>query len=275
MAGTLYVVATPIGHLGDLTVRAAEVLRQVATIAAEDTRETRKLVSHVGSGARLVSWHAHSTESQTERLLALLAEGQDVALVTDAGTPGVSDPGPLLVRAARAAGHLIVPVPGPSAVATALMASGLPADRYLFLGFPPRKGGDRTEWLERIRDADCTVVCFEAPGRVVALLGALAASVGPDRRAMVGREMTKRFEEYRAGTIDELLGWAAAQDIRGEVTLVIEGGSGERAAPEATQVAALIKALTEAGMERSRVARVVTEVFGVPRNESYRLVMED
>ena len=275
MAGTLYVVATPIGHLGDLSPRAAEVLRQVAVIAAEDTRETRKLVSHVGSEARLVSWHAHSTEAQTDRFLAVLAEGKDVALVTDAGTPGVSDPGPLMVSAARTAGYLIVPVPGPSAVATALMASGLSGDRYLFLGFAPRKGGDRTEWLERIRDADCTVVCFEAPGRVVALLGALAATIGADRRAMVGREMTKRFEEYRAGTIDELLGWAAQHDMRGEVTLVIEAGSGERVAPEKTQVAALVRALGEAGMERSRVAKVVTEVFGVPRNESYKLAMEE
>ncbi len=275
MAGTLYVVATPIGHLGDLTSRAAEVLRQVAIVAAEDTRETRKLVAHVGSQARLVSWHAHSSEAQTEKLLAALADGQDVALVTDAGTPGVSDPGPLMVAAARAAGHRIIPLPGPSAVATALMVSGLPGDRYIFLGFPPRKGGDRTEWLERIRDADCTIVCFEAPGRVLALLGALAATIGPERYAMVGREMTKRFEEYRHGTIDQLLGWAAAQDIRGEVTLVIEGGSGERPPPDKAQVATLVRTLMEAGMERSRVARVVTEVFGVPRNESYKLAMEE
>lgn len=275
MGGTLYVVATPIGHLGDLSPRAAEVLRQVAVIAAEDTRETRKLAAHAGSEARLVSWHAHSTEAQTERFLQVLAEERDVALVTDAGTPGVSDPGPLMVAAARAAGYHVVPVPGPSAVATALMASGLPADRYLFLGFAPRKGGDRTEWLERIRDADCTVVCFEAPGRLVALLGALAVTVGANRRAMVGREMTKRFEEYRAGTVDELLGWAAEHDIRGEVTLVIEGGSGERAAPERAQIDTMVRVLLEAGLERSRVARAVTEVFGVPRNESYRLVVEE
>ncbi len=276
MAGVLYVVATPIGNLGDLSPRAADTLRRVAVVAAEDTRETRKLVDHAGSNARLISCHAHSNSARLDEILAVLESGQDVALTTDAGTPGVSDPGPLLVARAREAGITVLPIPGPSAVATALMASGFPADRYLFLGFPPRKGQERTAWLERIKTETATVVCFEAPGRSVDLLADLAAVAGADRRVLLGREMTKRFEEYRAGTLGELAqALAGGGDLRGEVTMVIEGALDVPQVPELDQASQVAQALVAAGLERSRVAKAVAQVFGLRRNESYRLVAED
>lgn len=274
MAGTLYVVATPIGNLGDLSARAAETLRQVDLIAAEDTRESRKLADHAGSSAKLLSWHSHSSEARTAEVVELLRQGRNVALVTDAGSPGVSDPGPALVEGARNAGVPVIPIPGPSAVATALMAAGFPADRYLFLGFAPRKGAGRTEWLERIRVADLTVVCFEAPGRLDQLLADLAEVVGPEREAMVGREMTKRFEEYRRAPIGELARWAA-DEVRGEVTVVIAPGPPPSDAPDPGRARALIRTLRGAGLERSRIAKIVTETLGVSRNESYRMAMED
>ena len=167
---TLYVVATPLGNLADLSPRAADCLRRVAVVAAEDTRRTRGLLAHLDARPQLLSFHAHSPPRRTEMLLEILAAGRDVALVTDAGTPGVSDPGPELVAAARKAGFPVVPLPGASAVTTALSASGFPADRYLFLGFVPRKGGERTRLLAQACAEEWTVVCFEAPSRLAALL---------------------------------------------------------------------------------------------------------
>ena len=274
MTGTLYVVATPIGNLGDLSTRASDALRSVALIAAEDTRETVKLRDRVGSAARLISWHAHSTDGRLEEILDALRSGLDVALATDAGTPGISDPGPDLVARAREAGIPVVPIPGPSAVATALMASGLAADRYVFLGFAPRKGPERSAWLDRIRDERFTVVCFEAPGRSGELLADLADICGGGRRAVVGREMTKKFEEFRAGTLAELAGWAGTSEVRGEVTVVIEGAPPVERVTDPGPAAAMAAALVAAGLERSRVAKAVGQVYGLSRNESYRLVAE-
>ena len=275
MAGTLYVLATPIGNLGDLSPRAAEVLCRVSVIAAEDTRETIKLRDHAGSKARMVSWHAHSAPRRIEEIVALLAGGADVALTTDAGTPGVSDPGPALVGAVLAAGFPVVPVPGASAVATALMASGLPADRYVFLGFAPRKGPERDEWLARIKAAEFSVVCFEAPGRLGDLLGDLVAMCGPDRQAFVGREMTKRFEEYRRGTLGELRTRFEPSEVRGEITLVIDGAARAEPVVDEGPARAIARSLVQSGIERSRVARAVADAFGLSRNESYRVAMEE
>ena len=275
MAGTLYVLATPIGNLGDLSPRAAEVLCRVAVIAAEDTRETLKLRDHVGSKARMISWHAHSAPRRIEEIVGLLAGGADVALATDAGTPGVSDPGPALVGAVLAAGLSVVPVPGASAVATALMASGLPADRYLFLGFAPRKGVERDEWLARIQGAEFSVVCFEAPGRLNGLLGDLVATCGPDREAFVGREMTKRFEEYRRGRLGELRARFETAEVRGEVTLVIDGVVLAKPVIDEGPARAVARSLVQSGIERSRVAKAVADAFGLSRNESYRVAMEE
>ncbi len=223
MAGTLYVVATPLGNLEDLSPRAAETLRGVAAVAAEDTRHTKTLLAHVGSRADLLSVHAHSSAAALRRVLHLLGSGKDVALVTDAGTPSVSDPGAELVAAARARDVPVVTVPGPTAVAAALSVSGLGADRYLFLGFLPRKGGERRRLLDLVAESEWTTVLFEAPLRVVNLLRDLAAACGQERRAAVAREMTKVFEETRSGTLAELAGYYARAPVRGEVTVVVAG----------------------------------------------------
>src|SRR4051812_21064282 len=204
MTATLYVVATPLGNLGDLSPRAAELLRRVPVVAAEDTRRTRGLLSHLGASPTLLSFHAHSGERRLDAVLDILRDGRDVALVSDAGTPGVSDPGADLVAAARAGGIAVIPIPGPSAVATALSAAGFPADRYLFLGFLPRKGGERARLLARAAVEEWSVVLFEAPGRLGALLQDLARLTGPERQAAVARELTKLHEEFRSGTLADL-----------------------------------------------------------------------
>jgi len=275
--GTLYVVATPLGHLGDLSPRATATLRAVDTVAAEDTRRTRHLLSAIDAHPRVVSYHAHSAPRRRDELVALLAGGADVALATDAGTPGISDPGADLVRAARAAGATIVPVPGPSAVATALSAAGLPSDRYLFVGFLPRKGSARRLFLERAAGEPWSIVFFEAPGRLAELLEDLAAHCGGDRSAVVAREMTKLHEDFRSGTLAELRDHYVAAPPRGEVTLVVAGtgDAGERAepAPDADEVAALIRSRLAAGDSRKDVVRAVATRFGLPRNDAYRWVV--
>ena len=274
MAGTLYVVATPLGNLGDLSPRAAQTLKTVAIVAAEDTRHSRPLLTHVGSAAELVSFHAHSDESDLRRLLDRLAGGQDVALITDAGTPLVSDPGVILVAAARGRGVPVVTIPGPNAVVAALAVAGLPADRYLFLGFLPRKGGDRKRLLAAVAESPWTVVVFESPLRVDTLLADLAEACGPDRRAAVARELTKVFEETRTGTLAELAGYYADAPARGEVTVVIAGtgrdaSRNETPPPDAGDRA---RALLAEGLSRRDVADRLAEETGITRKAAYRLV---
>src|SRR5437899_2080880 len=247
MAGTLYVVATPLGNLADLSPRAAATLKQAAAVAAEDTRHTKVLLAHVGSGAELVSFHAHSPDSALRRILHLLGTGKDVALVTDAGTPTVSDPGAVLVAAARQRDVPVVTVPGPTAVAAALAVSGLPADRYLFLGFPPRKGGDRRRLLDTVAKSEWTVVLFEAPNRTAELLADLAGACGGARRAAVARELTKVFEETRAGTLTDLAGYYAEAAPRGEVTVVVAGTGHPAREERSPDPAALARALLAQG----------------------------
>ena len=274
MPGTLYVVATPLGNLGDLPPRAAETLRHAAVVAAEDTRRTRGLLSHLGASPTLLSFHAHSTERRLDTLLQILADGRDVALVTDAGTPGVSDPGTDLVAAAREAGFTVVPIPGPSAVATALSVAGLPADRYLFLGFLPRKGTERSRLLTRAAAEEWSVVLFEAPSRLAALLRDLAAAAGPGRHAMVARELTKLHEELRTGTLAELAEYYSETPPRGELTVVVAGTGSPAPRPDRTADATEeATALLAEGLSRREVARRLTETLGMPRNDAYRLVM--
>jgi 16S rRNA (cytidine1402-2'-O)-methyltransferase len=274
VAGTLYVVATPLGNLGDLSPRAADTLKQAAFVAAEDTRHTKPLLTHVGSRADLVSFHAHSTDRALERLLRLLGGGTDVALVTDAGTPTVSDPGAELVAAARARGIPVVTIPGPTAVAAALAVSGLGADRYVFLGFLPRKGGERRRLLELVAESEWTVVLFEAPNRVAELLADLAAACdgGTNRAATVSRELTKVFEETRAGTLIELAGYYAEAPPRGEVTVVVAGSGKPRPVQAAADPEARARALLAQGMTRKNVAEQVAQETGISRNTAYRLV---
>ena len=274
MAGTLYVVATPLGNLGDLSPRAADTLQRVAVVAAEDTRHSKTLLVHVGSKADLVSFHAHSTDRALERLLRLLSGGKDVALVTDAGTPTVSDPGAALVAAARERGIPIVTIPGPTAVAAALAVSGLGADRYLFLGFLPRKGGDRRRLLEAVALSEWTVVLFEAPNRVAELLADLADACGADREAAVAREMTKVFEETRSGTLAELQGYYADAPARGEVTVIVAGTGKAPPIEHLPDPAERARTLLAQGMTRKNVAEQIAEETGISRNAAYRLVTD-
>jgi 16S rRNA (cytidine1402-2'-O)-methyltransferase len=272
---TLYVVATPLGNLADLSPRAADCLRQVAIVAAEDTRRTRGLLAHLGAHPQLLSFHAHSGRGRTEALLGMLAKGRDVALVTDAGTPGVSDPGSELVAAARDAGFSVVPLPGASAVTAALSASGLPADRYLFLGFMPRKGAERARLLTRACAEEWTVVFFEAPGRLAALLQDLATLAGPDRRVVVARELTKLHEELRAGTVLELGDYYSQEAPKGEVTVLLAGTGEPAPAPDRTEEGrALARQLLDGGATRREAAQRVAAELGLARNEAYRLVTE-
>ena len=276
MAGTLYVVATPLGNLDDLSPRAAATLIRVAAVAAEDTRHTKPLLAHVGSRAELISFHAHSSDAALRRILHLLGSGKDVALVTDAGTPAVSDPGAVLVAAARERDVPVVTVPGPTAVAAALAVSGLGADRYLFLGFPPRKGAERRRLLETVARSEWTVVLFEAPPRVADLLEDLATACGAERRAVVARELTKLFEETRAGTLAELAGYYAEAPARGEVTVIV-AGTGKPARAEradSPDPAIRARALLAQGMTRRDVADQVAAETGITRNTAYRLVNE-
>ncbi|HUG28366.1 MAG TPA: 16S rRNA (cytidine(1402)-2'-O)-methyltransferase [Gemmatimonadales bacterium] len=274
-AGTLYVVATPLGHLGDLSPRAAQMLRTVPVVAAEDTRRSRALLSHLDAHPKLVSYHAHAGAGRADLLLEILQDGRDVALVTDAGTPAVSDPGAALVAAVRAAGVVVVPIPGPSAVATALSAAGLPADRYCFMGFVPRKGSERRRLLARAAAEEWTTVFFEAPGRLHDLLSDLAEVAGPDREAVVARELTKLHEEIRAGTLGGLLLHYGEEGPRGEVTVLLRGtGEPPPALDRTAEGVALAQELLAGGRTRKETVREVVDRLGIPRNDAYRMVMD-
>jgi 16S rRNA (cytidine1402-2'-O)-methyltransferase len=276
VAGTLYVVATPLGNLGDLSPRAAETLKRVSAVAAEDTRHSKPLLNHAGSRAELVSFHAHSSERALERILRILVEGRDVALITDAGTPAISDPGVALVAAARERAIPIVTIPGPTAVAAALSISGIGGDRYVFLGFLPRKGSDRRRLLLTVASSEWTVVLFEAPNRVTQLLADLIDTCGPDRQASVSRELTKVFEETRAGTLQELSDHYADAPVRGEVTVVVAGTGRQKVEelPPPPDPAERARALLEEGLSRKDAANRLAEETGISRNTAYRLVNE-
>jgi len=273
--GALYMLSTPIGHLGDFSFRGLEVLRQVAVVAAEDTRRTRRLLGHYEVSPPLVSLHAHSRPEQVEKLLDRVEAGEDVAYVTDAGTPGVSDPGASIAERAHARGIPVVPIPGPAAVLAALAAAGFPADRFLFLGFLPKKGTARAALLERIAVEPWTTICYEAPGRTVALLRDLAARCGASRPAAVARELTKLHEEVRRGTVGELIQYYEGHAPRGEVTVVV-GGTGGPAAPPAEparpDAGALIAELRAAGAAPSAIAKELSRRLDLSRRDAYRLL---
>jgi 16S rRNA (cytidine1402-2'-O)-methyltransferase len=218
--GTLYVVATPIGNLEDVTLRALRVLREVALVACEDTRRTRALLSHYDIHVPVTSYFEHNKVRKGAVLLDTLRDGKSVALVTDAGTPGISDPGFLLVRDARAADIPVVPVPGPSALVTALSAAGVPADRFVFDGFLPVKPGRRRRRLEALRDLETTIVCYESPHRLLGCLEAIGEVFG-ETDVVVARELTKHFEEIVRGTPAALRERFGAGPVRGEITLIL------------------------------------------------------
>lgn len=281
LVGTLYLVATPIGNLEDITLRALRVLREAPLIAAEDTRHTRKLLAHFGISTPTISYHQHSPQARREQVLATLAAG-DVALVTDAGTPALSDPGQELVRGALAAGYPVVPLPGPAAAISALVASGLPTDAFTFLGFLPRKSAARRAVLERFRTTPETLVLYEAPHRLSATLADLRGVLG-DREIAVARELTKLHEEWLRGPVSRIEEhYAGEAEPRGEYTLVVAGAApgSERAAPAAGSDVARAEAarerlrvlLAEGLGTREAAARVAREL-GLTRREVYRLAL--
>lgn len=274
-AGTLYVVSTPIGNLGDMTHRAVETLSRVGLILCEDTRHSRALLDHYGITTPVASLHEHNEARETPRVLTRLADGGDVALISDAGTPLLSDPGERLVRAAIDAGAAVVPIPGPSALLAALVAGGLPAGAFTFLGFLPRKGKERAAQLALLSTLPHTGVVYEAPNRVGDTLADLAAVLGDDareRRVVVARELTKRFEEFKRGTVADLATALREAPPRGEVVILVEGESAKQLDEAALRDSA--QALRREGATTREIARLLVERHGAPRNLAYRLAQD-
>jgi 16S rRNA (cytidine1402-2'-O)-methyltransferase len=268
MSGILFVVATPIGNLADASPRAIEALRAADLIACEDTRTTRTLLARYGIDTRTVALHQHNERAAAGKLLNLLREGQCLALVSDAGTPALSDPGALLVREAHAAGIRVSPVPGPSAAAAAFSAAGFAADRFLFVGFLPASTAGRRKALEAL-EVDCPVILYEAPHRVLETVRDLAARFGPERELAIARELTKKFEEVARMKLADADAWLLAepQRIQGEFVLVLAPGpvrsSGQLDAERA------LEALLEV-MSPSEAAKVAAKITGLPRRLLYQ-----
>jgi 16S rRNA (cytidine1402-2'-O)-methyltransferase len=275
LAPGLYIVATPIGNLEDITLRALRVLRSVDRVACEDTRQTQKLFSHFGIAVPTVSCHAHNERQRAEELIAEIKNGARIALVSDAGMPGISDPGEFLVAQAVAAGIPVIPIPGASAVVSALAASGLDTTSFLFVGFPPPRTGERRSFFGTLRAERATVIFYEAPHRVVESLRDAIHVFGADRRAVLGREITKIHEEFLRGTLQELETICAGRDLlRGEMTLLVAGANPDEfaaagAAPESDLRAAMAVYLGQGLDEQAALKRVARD-RGVSKSEVYR-----
>ena len=271
-AGTLFLVSTPIGNLGDMSHRAVEVLSSAALVIAEDTRHSRRLLDHYKIATALSSYHEHNEAKETPRLVARLQAGDSIALISDAGTPLISDPGSRLVEAAVGAGVPVVPIPGPSSVMAALVASGMPLERFTFFGFLPRKGKERHETIADVLASQATAVLFEAANRVGATLAALVEAGAGERRAVVARELTKQFEEFKRGTVAELSRIYNDADPRGEVVLVIAGASKPLVTEhELTDAAAKLRASGKAPRD---VMDHLVSALGAPRNLAYKIAHE-
>jgi 16S rRNA (cytidine1402-2'-O)-methyltransferase len=273
-AGILYVVATPIGNLQDITLRALSVLKTVDLIAAEDTRNTRRLLSHFGLAAPLISYHEHNETARTPGLLRRLQKGAAIALVSNAGTPGVSDPGYRLISAAAEAGLRVVPVPGATAAAAALSASGLPTDAFVFEGFLPKKAGRRWQQIQSLAGEARTVILYESPQRTAALIAELIPAFG-DRRAVLAREMTKLHEEFIRGRLSEILAALKSRSgLKGECTLLIAGRSAADPSCWESAREALRKGLRARSAGLSELAREVARTHGLPRQAAYAEAMK-
>jgi 16S rRNA (cytidine1402-2'-O)-methyltransferase len=268
--GTLYLVATPIGNLEDITQRALRILEQVHLIAAEDTRQTHKLLQAYHIQTRAISYHEHNKLSRLSEVLAALAQG-DVALVSDAGTPGLNDPGYELVRAALQAGYPVSPVPGASAPVAALVSSGLPTDAFLYLGYLPRKSSERRQLLERVRSLAYTLIFLETPHRLLEALQDLQAVLG-NRSIAVARELTKLHEEIFRGSLAEAAAHFEAQPPRGEFTLVLEGAVAVSEPWTEERLCALLSESLARGETPAALARRVSVQSGWPRRDIYRLI---
>lgn len=270
-AGRLHVVAVPIGNLEDITLRALRVLREASLVACEDTRRTGQLLELLGlPGRPLLAVHDHNERARSARIVEVLESGGQVALVSDAGTPTISDPGYSLVRAVVEAGYAVVTVPGPCAVVAALAGAGLPTDRFRFLGFPPAKVEARRRFFEALAGAQETLVFYVAPHDLVEVLQSAHDTMGEGRPAVIARELTKRFEEFHRGTLADLV--ADPGVVRGEVVLLV-GGAPEEALPDADTLHAAARAIQQEGFTGARAARELARRTGVDRDEAYRVVL--
>ena len=276
MPGTLYLVPTPIGNLGDISRRMAETLEAVDFIAAEDTRVTLKLLNHLGLRKPMISYYRHNTEAGGQAVLGRLLAGESCALVTDAGTPAVSDPGEDLVRLCAQNGVEVVAIPGPCALVTALSVSGLPTGRFTFEGFLAMNKKNRRAHLEELRQERRTMIFYEAPHKLTATLADLAEVFGTDRRISLCRELTKLHEEVRRTTLGEAVTWYEANPPRGEFVLVVEGASEDaRETPTLEQGLERVAQLREQGMSLKDAARQAAKETGLPKNELYSRAMNE
>jgi 16S rRNA (cytidine1402-2'-O)-methyltransferase len=267
-AGILYLVATPIGNLEDITLRALRILKEVDLIACEDTRHSRKLLNHYGITTALTAYHQHNEEPKAEKLLEKLQDGKSIALISDAGTPGISDPGYRIVVACRNASLPVVAIPGPSAVISALAISGLPTDAFVFAGFLPARSTARREALTRLRAEQRTTLFYEAPHRLGETLAEIVEELGAEREVAVARELTKMHEELVRGRAEEVQQHFAAKDIRGEIVLLI-GPATAAETPTMTVKEALAQLLAEGMLLRAAVKQVA-KAYGLPGDEVYK-----
>ncbi len=274
--GSLYVVATPIGNLDDISARALNILRSVALIAAEDTRHSARLMQHFGISTPLAACHEHNERDQGGRFLARLQAGEDVALISDAGTPLISDPGYHLVRQARAAGIAVVPVPGACALIAALSAAGLPSDRFIFEGFLPAKAAGRRARLEQVKEEPRTLIFYEAPHRILECLQDMQAVFGDERPALLARELTKTFETLKGMPLAELAAWVAADSNqqRGECVVLVAGWQAPEGEEAVSAEAMRVLNLLLAEMPLKRAAALAAEITGVRKNLLYQVALE-
>lgn len=268
----LYIVATPIGHLDDISQRAVSVLREVAWVAAEDTRHSGKLLSHLGISARFLSLHDHNEKQRAASLVEKIKAGENVALISDAGTPLISDPGYSLVRLCREAGVRVVPIPGPCALIAALCCAGLPTDKFHFIGFLPAKSGQRQQVLKDIPSGVGTVICYEAARRVIDTLQDVIAVYGPDRELVLAKELTKTFEHFEHGTAASIIAWLEEdpQRCQGEMVLMIAPPA-EKAADDINPVAQQTLRLLMAELPLKKAAALTAEIHGEKKNALYKL----
>lgn len=270
MAGVLYVVATPIGNLEDITLRALRILREVDLIAAEDTRHTRKLLTHYGISTPLTSYYDQIESEKAPVLIEQLHVGKSIALVSDAGTPGISDPGYRLIIGAWEAGISIVPVPGPSTLTALLSVGGLPTDKFIFEGFLPAKHGQRQKALEHLKRESRTLVFFESPHRLLDTLHDLEEIFG-DRQIVIGRELTKMYEELRRGSVSQIRQLLQNRELKGEIALLVAGWDGTQRPEETMSLAEEIRLLEKEGLSLKEIAQTVSERRGIAKREVYAL----
>jgi 16S rRNA (cytidine1402-2'-O)-methyltransferase len=275
VSGALVLVATPIGNMGDLSPRAIDVLRTADAICCEDSRHTGRLLAHAGleRTSPLLVVNDHTEAARIGEVLQRLARGERVAVVTDAGTPGISDPGERLVRAAADSGYTVEIVPGPSAAIAALVASGLPTGRFVFEGFLPRKGSGRTERLAELAGERRTVVLYEAPHRLARTLADLSTGLGTDRRVAIARELTKLHEEVWRGRVGDAVGWAGEHDPRGEFVIVVAGAPAPEGATD-DDVRVAVGAALDRGLSARDAAAVVATALGVPKRRAYAVAID-